>query len=73
MGFHIPGMFDKVLDIKYCGLQDDISNRIRLDVRAYAIEKGLEFFDLRAQSGLMRNLIVRTTTTGEVMSYCCFL
>lgn len=65
-------MFDKVLDIKYCGLQDDISNRIRLDVRAYAIEKGLEFFDLRAQSGLMRNLIVRTTTTGEVMLIVVF-
>ena len=72
LGFHIPGMFDKVLDIKYCGLQDDISNRIRLDVRAYAIEKGLEFFDLRAQSGLMRNLIVRTTTTGEVMLIVVF-
>ena len=72
LGFHIPGMFDKVLDIKYCGLQDDISNRIRLDVRAYAIEKGLEFFDLIAQSGLMRNLIVRTTTTGEVMLIVVF-
>lgn len=72
LGFHIPGMFDKVLDIKYCGLQDDISNRIRLDIRAYAIEKGLEFFDLRAQSGLMRNLIVRTTTTGEVMLIVVF-
>ncbi len=72
LGFHIPGMFDKVLDIKFCGLQDDISNRIRLDVRAYAIEHGMTFFDLRAQTGLLRNLIVRTASTGEIMLIVVF-
>ncbi len=72
LGFHIPGMFDKVLDIKYCGLQDDISNRIRLNVRAYAIEKGMSFFDLRAQTGLLRNMIVRTASTGEIMLIIVF-
>ena len=72
LGFHIPGMFDKVLDIKYCGLQDDISNRIRLDIRAYAIERGMTFFDLRAQTGLLRNLIVRTASTGEIMLIVVF-
>lgn len=72
LGFHIPGMFDKVLDIKYCGLQDDISNRIRLDVRKYAIEKDMSFFDLRAQTGLLRNMIVRTASTGEIMLIVVF-
>lgn len=72
LGFHIPGMFDKVLDIKHCSLQDDISNRIRLDVRAYAIERGMTFFDLRAQTGLLRNMIVRTASTGEIMLIVVF-
>ena len=72
LGFHIPGMFDKVLDIKHCSLQDDISNRIRLDVRAYAIERGMTFFDLRSQVGLLRNMIVRTASTGEIMLIVVF-
>ena len=72
LGFHIPGMFDKVLDIKQCCLQDDITNRIRLDVRAYAIERGMTFFDLRAQVGLLRNIIVRTASTGEIMLIVVF-
>lgn len=72
LGFHIPGMFDKVLDIKHCSLQDDITNRIRLDVRAYAIERGMTFFDLRAQVGLLRNMIVRTASTGEIMLIVVF-
>lgn len=72
LGFHIPGMFDKVLDIKHCSLQDDISNRIRLCVRAYAMERGMTFFDLRAQVGLLRNMIVRTASTGEIMLIMVF-
>lgn len=72
LGFHIPGMFDKVLDIKHCSLQDDISNRIRLDIRAYAVERGMTFFDLRAQVGLLRNMIVRTASTGEIMLIVVF-
>ena len=72
LGFHIPNMFDKVLDIKKCWLQDDISNRIRLSIRAFALEHGYEFFDLREQRGLLRNMIVRTASTGEIMLIVVF-
>ncbi len=67
LGFHIPGAFDKVLDIEECYLQDDVSNRIRNSVRAYAVEHGYPFINLRTQEGMLRNLIVRTSTTGELM------
>ena len=66
-GFHIPGAFDKVLDISSCYLQDDISNRMRQYVKRHAKEMGYTFYDLRAQKGLMRSMIVRTSSTGEVM------
>ncbi|MDR2949389.1 MAG: 23S rRNA (uracil(1939)-C(5))-methyltransferase RlmD [Prevotella sp.] len=72
LGFHIPGMFDKVLDINKCWLQDDISNRIRNFVRQYCYDKGYTFFDLRNRGGLMRNMIVRTSTTGELMVIVVF-
>ena len=72
LGFHIPTLFDKVLDIKKCWLQDDISNQIRLAVRHYATANNLPFFDLRNQNGFMRNMIVRTTTTGELMLIMVF-
>ncbi len=72
LGFHIPNMFDKVLDIKKCWLQDDISNRIRLSIRAFALEHGYEFFDLREQRGLLRNMVVRTASTGEIMLIVVF-
>lgn len=72
VGFHIPGMFDKVLDINKCWLQDDISNRIRNYVRQYCHDKGYTFFDLRNRGGLMRNMIVRTSTTGELMLIVVF-
>lgn len=58
-GFHIPGCFDKVLDISECFLMDDINNRLRNGVRDYAYKNGLTFFDLRQQTGLLRNLMVR--------------
>lgn len=67
VGFHIPGGFDKVLAIEKCWLQDDISNRIRNAVRDYAYENNYTFFDIRAQVGMLRNMIVRTSTTGELM------
>ena len=67
VGFHIPGAFDKVLAIEKCWLQDDISNRIRNAMRDYAYDKGLTFFNLRTQEGLLRNLMVRTSSTGELM------
>lgn len=72
LGFHIPGAFDKVLDINKCWLQVDISNQIRNFVRAYALENGYTFFDLRSQQGLMRTLMIRTSSTGEVMVVMVF-
>ena len=72
LGFHIPGAFDKVLDIKKCWLQDDISNDIRLFLRNYALSKGYTFYDLRAQNGLMRTIMLRTTATGEIMLIVVF-
>lgn len=67
VGFHIPGAFDKILDIEECRLMSDINNRLRLGIRTYAMEKGLTFFDLRAQTGLLRGMMVRTSNTGELM------
>ena len=67
LGFHIPGMFDKVLDIKKCWLQDDISNCIRNAVRDYAYQHNYSFINLRTHEGMLRNMIVRTSTTGELM------
>jgi 23S rRNA (uracil1939-C5)-methyltransferase len=73
VGFHIPGAFDKVLAIEKCWLQDDISNQIRNAIRDYAYEHGFSFFNLRTQEGLLRNLMIRTSTTGELMvlMQCC--
>lgn len=67
LGFHIPGRFDKILDIKKCWLQADPSNPIRNWVKDYALKNELAFFDLREQTGFLRNLIIRTSSTGEVM------
>ncbi len=67
LGFHIPRRFDKILDINHCWLQGDPSNQIRLAVKAYAEKNELTFFDLKKQEGLLRNLIIRTSTTGDLM------
>lgn len=67
LGFHIPGMFDKVLDVEWCHLQAEPSNAIRLAVKRLAEEQGLEFYNLRDHQGFLRNIIIRTSTTGEVM------
>jgi len=72
IGFHIPGMFDKVLDIKKCRLQDDISNQLRNEIRTYAFEHQLSFFNLRSQEGFLRTMVVRTTSTGELMLIMVF-
>jgi 23S rRNA (uracil1939-C5)-methyltransferase len=66
-GFHIQGMFDKVLDIHKCWLQDDISNRIRLFVKDFCLNNKYPFFDLRQQNGFIRTLLIRTSSTGELM------
>ncbi|MDE6171561.1 MAG: 23S rRNA (uracil(1939)-C(5))-methyltransferase RlmD [Bacteroides sp.] len=67
VGFHIPDAFDKVLAIEKCWLQDDISNRIRNAVRDYAYEHNYSFINLRTQEGMLRNMIIRTSSTGELM------
>ena len=67
LGFHIPGMFDKVLDVEWCHLQAEPSNAIRLAVKRLAEEQGLEFYNLRDHQGFLRNIIIRTATTGQVM------
>ena len=65
IGFHITGAFDKILPIKKCWLMDDLHNQIRNEVYDYATEHGLSFFDLRAQKGLLRDVIIRNSATGE--------
>ncbi|MGD1841287.1 MAG: 23S rRNA (uracil(1939)-C(5))-methyltransferase RlmD [Thermonemataceae bacterium] len=72
LGFHIPGRFDKIVDITHCHLQSAPSNEIRLAVKAFALKENLSFFDLRQQENLLRNLVVRTTSTGELMVIVIF-
>lgn len=67
LGFHIPGMWDKILDIKKCWLQADPSNDIRNAVRAFSIKNDLEFFNTRQQTGLLRTMMIRTSSTGDLM------
>ena len=67
MGFHITGAFDKILPIEKCWLMDDLHNKIRNSARDYALEHGLSFFDLRQQTGLLRDVIIRCSNTGEWM------
>ena len=72
LGFHIPGLFDKVLDIKECHLQPEPSNSIRNSLKRYAQKKGLSFFNLREQRGFLRNLIIRNSLKGKVMVIVVF-
>ena len=67
IGFHITGAFDKILPIDKCWLMDDLHNQIRNDIRDYAMEHGMSFFDLRAQVGLLRDVIIRNSASGEWM------
>ena len=67
IGFHITGAFDKILPIEKCWLMDDLHNQIRNEVRDYAVEHGLSFFDLRQQVGLLRDVIIRNSASGEWM------
>ncbi len=67
LGFHIPQLFDRVLDIDKCYLQKDPSNSIRNTIKKYAVENNLSFFDARKWEGFLRNIIIRTSTTGDVM------
>lgn len=72
VGFHIPGMFDKVVDINQCHLQPEPSNAIRLAIKEFALKNNLTFFDLKEQKGFLRTLMIRTSTTGEVMVVVVF-
>ena len=67
LGFHVPGMFDKVIDLKKCFLQENPSNKIRNSVKEFALENNLSFFDIRNQKGFLRNLMIRNTNIGELM------
>jgi len=67
LGFHLPGRFDRVLDIEQCFLQEEPSNEIRLALKRFAIENRLEFYDVLAHTGFLRNLVIRIASTGEIM------
>jgi len=67
VGFHISGAFDKILDIEKCHLMDDLQNKIRNDIRDYALKNGLVFYDLRLNEGLLRSMMLRNSNTGEFM------
>ena len=67
LGFHIPGMWSKILDLKECWLQQDPSNAIRLAVKAFSDENGLEYFDVRNQAGFLRTMMLRQNSKGEWM------
>ena len=72
LGFHVGKFFDKVLDIKHCWLQREPSNAIRLFIKQYAVDHGLEFYDIRENRGFLRNMFIRTTEAGGVMLILCF-
>jgi 23S rRNA (uracil1939-C5)-methyltransferase len=72
VGFHIPGLFDKIVDIEHCYLQAEPSNKIRLALKSFSIKNNISFYSQRSNEGLLRNLIVRTSTTGEVMVIVVF-
>ncbi|MDO7745143.1 MAG: 23S rRNA (uracil(1939)-C(5))-methyltransferase RlmD [Pedobacter sp.] len=72
LGFHVPLRFDKILDVQHCYLQAEPSNTLRNQVRGYALRMGLTFYDLRNHEGNLRNLIIRTSSTGEVMVVVVF-
>ena len=72
LGFHVGKFFDKVLDIKHCSLQPEPSNEIRLFIREYAISHNLEFYNIRGNTGFLRNIIVRNNQVGDVMLTVCF-
>ena len=67
LGFHIPGMWDKILDINKCWLQEDPSNAIRNAIKTFALDHDLEFFNTRNQTGFLRTLMIRTSSTGDIM------
>ena len=71
LGFHVPRIFDKVIDIEECFLMDDVNNKIRNTIRAFALENKFSFYDIREHTGWLRNIIIRLCTTGELMVNIC--
>ncbi len=67
LGFHVPGFFDKVLDVEKCWLQPEPSNQIRVAVKNFALQNNLSFFDFKTNEGLLRNVIIRNTLDGKFM------
>ena len=67
LGFHITGAFDKILDIEECHLMDPVNNKIRNDIREYALQHSLSFYDLRENKGLLRSIMIRNSNSGELM------
>lgn len=67
LGFHIPGAFDKVLNIEECALMSPLNNKVRNKLRDFALQENIPFFNLRSQNGILRNIMLRTSTTGEAM------
>lgn len=67
VGFHIPGAFDKILDIEQCYLMDDINNRLRNSIRTFALNNNISFYDIKGGHGVLRNMMIRTSATQEVM------
>lgn len=72
LGFHIPKLFDKVVDVNHCYLQEGLSNKIRNEIRSFCFKNNYSFFNIREQHGLMRNLIVRNTQDGQWMVIVSF-
>lgn len=72
LGFHVPGRFDKILNIDHCFLQQDPSNTLRNTIRDFSIQGGISFYDIRQNEGALRNLIIRTSSTGEIMVIVVF-
>ena len=71
LGYHAPRIFDKIIDIRECWLLDEVNNQIRNSVRDLAIQEGFEFYDIKAHTGWLRNIIIRYCTTGELMVNIC--
>ena len=67
LGYHAPGIFDKIIEIQECWLMDDVNNTVRNTIRAYATEEGLSYYDIKEHTGFLRNIIIRYATTGELM------
>jgi 23S rRNA (uracil1939-C5)-methyltransferase len=71
LGFHVPRIFDKIIDIEECYLMDDVNNTIRNTIRAFALENNFSFYDIREHTGWLRNVIIRLCSTGELMVNIC--